>query len=122
MKKKLGGGGGFFLNMCGCAIGCKNRCAFAENYQNVCGVRAGVAKKPRTLRVWFAVKLTLLEILVGIHSQSMMVDLHHLTKLVNFVEIHSHLIRSSPQAINCCFILKQIGLELFLDFRLVTTA
>ena len=73
------------------------------------------------LKYFRFVKLTLLEILVMIHSQFMMVDLNHLSKLVNFVEIHSHLIRSSPQAINYCFILKQVGLELILDFRLVTT-
>ena len=75
----------------------------------------------RLLKYFRFVKLTLLEILVMIHSQFMMVDLNHLSKLENFVEIHSLLIRSFPQAINYCFILKQVQLELFLDFRLVTT-
>ena len=75
----------------------------------------------RLLKYFRFVKLTFFEILVMILSQSMMVDLSHLSKLVNFVEIHSHLIRSSHQAINYCFISKQMGMELFLDFRLVTT-
>ena len=73
----------------------------------------------RLLKYFRFVKLTLLEILVMIHSQFMMVDLNHLSKLVNIVEIHSLLIRSFPQAINCYFILKQFGVELIVDFRLV---
>ena len=50
----------------------------------------------------------------------MTVVLCHLTLLVNFVEIHSHLTRSSPQAKNYCSISQQILREFIMDFTLST--